>query len=59
MATKEQIKAAILAVAGNPESGLIADYADKFADAVAKLDQPATPSAGEKENRVIQGKEVR
>lgn len=58
MATKEQIKNAILEVAGNPESGIIAELADKFADAVAKLDSAASPSA-EKEIRVNQAKEVR
>ena len=58
MATKEQIKKAILDVAGNPESGIIAELADKFADAVAKLDSPVAAS-GEKEIRVNQAKEVR
>lgn len=58
MATKEQIKKAILDVAGNPESGIIAELADSFAEAVAKIDSPVAV-AGEKENRVIQAKEVR
>jgi hypothetical protein len=58
MATKEQIKKAILDVAGNPESGVIAELADAFADAVAKIDSAASPSA-EKEIRVNQAKEVR
>lgn len=40
MATKEQIKKAILEVAGNPESGVVADLAERWADAIVKLDQP-------------------
>lgn len=40
MATKKEIKDAILAVAGNPDSGLIFDYADRFAEAIAGLDAP-------------------
>ena len=40
MATKKEIKDAILAVAGNPDSGVIYEYADRFADAIAGLDAP-------------------
>jgi hypothetical protein len=40
MATRDDIKKAILAVAGNPESGVIAEYADRFADAIVGLDAP-------------------
>lgn len=40
MASKQQIKDAILAVAGNPESGVIFDLADKWADAIVGLDAP-------------------
>lgn len=40
MATKEDIKKAILAVAGNPDSGIIAQLADSMADAVVGLDAP-------------------
>lgn len=40
MATKEDIKKAILAVAGNPESGPIAKLADAMADAIVGLDAP-------------------
>ena len=58
MATKEQIKKAILEVAGNPESGVIAELADAFADAVVRIDSPVA-HAGEKEIRVNQAKEVR
>lgn len=40
MATKDDIKKAILAVAGNPDSGIIYDYADRMADAIVGLDAP-------------------
>lgn len=38
MATKDQIKKVILDVAGNPEVGVIAEYAEKWAIAIASLD---------------------
>lgn len=59
MATKEDIKKAILAVAGNPESGPIAQLADAMAEAVAKLDAPEIASAPVKETRVIKPEEKR
>lgn len=40
MASFDQIKAAILDVAGNPSSGVIAEYADKWAAAIVSLDSP-------------------
>jgi len=40
MATREDIKKAILAVAGNPESGVIHSLADAWADAIVGLDAP-------------------
>lgn len=42
MATKEQIKATILSVAGNPETGIIAQLADEWANAIAKLDEKSS-----------------
>ncbi len=58
MATKEQIKKAILEVAGNPISGAIADLADSMADAVVAIDTPAV--VGEvKEARVTKPTEIR
>jgi hypothetical protein len=57
MATKEQIKAAILQAAGNPETGVIADMADQFAEAVLGLDEKNSTSA--KEARVVESKEIR
>jgi hypothetical protein len=53
MASKDAIKAAILKVAGDPSTGVIAELAEAMADAVAALDLPA------KEVRVIQPKETR
>ena len=38
MANKEQIKKVILDVAGNPDSGIVRDYADRWAEAIASLD---------------------
>lgn len=47
MATFEQIRKVILDVAGNPESGIVKDYADKWAIAIASLDSetPYNPDA--------------
>ena len=60
MATKEQIKKAILDVAGNPSSGVIADLADKWAEAIYKLDDEASASwRSEKETRVTKPAELR
>jgi hypothetical protein len=57
MATKEQIKDAILKAAGNPETGVIADMADQFAEAVLGLEEKS--SAPAKEVRVVESKEIR
>jgi hypothetical protein len=51
--TKEDVKSAILEVAGNPVSGIIFEMADAFADAVIDLSKPA------KEVRITQPKETR
>jgi len=60
MATKEDIKKAILATAGNPASGVIKDLADAMADAIYTLDNPkpkaVVPSA---EKRVVEPQETR
>lgn len=42
MANREEIKKVILDVAGNPESGVVVQFADKWAEAIASLDT-ATP----------------
>jgi hypothetical protein len=57
MATKEQIKDAILKAAGNPETGIIADMADQFAEAVLGLEEKSSTPA--KEVRVVEPKEIR
>jgi hypothetical protein len=59
---KAEIKAAILKVAGNPESGPIADFADAWADELNKLanPQPETKKFEPvKETRVKEIKETR
>ena len=55
MATIEQIKKAILDVSGNPESGLVRDNVDTWAQAVWELDNEVKP----KETRVVEAKETR
>jgi hypothetical protein len=42
IARHEQIKQAILKSAGNPVSGVIAEMADEFAQAVLALEEPAS-----------------
>jgi hypothetical protein len=37
---KEEIKSALLKAAGNPESGVIVEYADKMAEAISLLNEP-------------------
>lgn len=49
MATKDEIKKVILAVAGNPESGVVKEYADAWAEAIVNIDAPAkAPETGRK-----------
>lgn len=59
MANKETIKKVILEVAGNPESGTIFDFADRWADAIASLDTdtPFIPGArdGDGDGKVQDG----
>jgi len=38
MATKAEIEKVILEVAGNPDSGVVREYAGKWADAISSLD---------------------
>lgn len=59
MATKDEIKAAILQVAGNPDTGVIKDLADEFATAVYALDNKASATKQATEVRVIEPKETR
>lgn len=62
MPSKDEIKKAILAVAGNPESGVIYALADEMAEAVLGLDsktpvkteqKSADVEAPSKETRVV------
>jgi hypothetical protein len=53
MASREEIKATILKVAGDPSVGIIAELADAIADAIVALDKPSI------EQRVIKPKETR
>jgi hypothetical protein len=55
MATKEEIKDAILKASGNPDSGIVRDNVDTWAQAVWELDNEVKP----KEVRVVEAKETR
>jgi hypothetical protein len=57
MATKQEIKDAILKSAGNPSVGVIAEMADQFAQAVLELEEKSSTPA--KETRVVESKEIR
>lgn len=72
MATKEQIKKTILAIAGDPSVGEIYSLADKWADAIWKLDNPnfavnddsenngsQSASAATRETRISKPTEIR
>lgn len=52
MATKDEIKKVILDIAGNPDSGVVKQYADVWAEAIAELDAPA--KAPEVEREVVE-----
>jgi hypothetical protein len=55
MANLEQIKDAILKAAGRPDTGVVRDNVDTWAQAVWELDNEVKP----KEVRVIEAKETR
>jgi hypothetical protein len=72
MANKEQIKQTILAIAGDPSVGEVYSLADKWADAIWKLDNKdvavnddsdrnsgASATAAIKETRIIKPTETR
>jgi hypothetical protein len=72
MASKEQIKQTILAIAGDPSVGEVYSLADKWADAIWKLDNKdvavnddsdrnsgASATAAIKETRIIKPTETR
>jgi hypothetical protein len=52
VATKDEIKNVILAVAGNPESGVVKQYADAWAEAIVNIDAPT--KAPEVEREVVE-----
>ena len=58
MATKAEIKAAILKAAGNPESGVVFKNVDTWAEAIVALDAP-TKSAEKVEEKSKPVKETR
>jgi hypothetical protein len=58
MATKSEIKEAILKVAGYPSSGAIADLADSMAEEIHAIDNPPV-KVQEKESRVTKPEETR
>jgi hypothetical protein len=58
MASKDEIKKAILNAAGNPSVGVIADIADDLANAVWELDNTNSYNPA-KEARVVDSKETR
>jgi hypothetical protein len=58
MASKEDIKRAILKAAGNPSVGVFADMADDLAQAVWELDNTNSYNPA-KEARVVDSKETR
>jgi hypothetical protein len=58
MASKDEIKKAILKAAGNPSVGTIAEMADDLAQAVWELDNTNSYNPA-KEARVVDSKETR
>lgn len=52
MASVDQVKATILDIAGNPTSGVIAEYADAWANAIVALDETPANSVTKEANRV-------
>lgn len=64
MATRQEIKDAILKVAGNPDTGVVVQFVDAWADAIVAIDAPAEPEEEKakpsvKETRVISPAEKR
>jgi hypothetical protein len=52
MTSKQEIKDTILKTAGNPETGVVVQFADEWADAIVKLisGEAETTSGGRAEN---------
>ncbi len=64
MATREQIKKAILDTSANPSAGVVVEWVDRWADAIVALDEPQ-PKRGpgrskpDREVRVVEPDEER
>jgi hypothetical protein len=58
MASKDEIKKAILKAAGNPSVGIVADMAEDLAQAIWELDNTNSYNPA-KEARVVDSKETR
>lgn len=56
---RDEVKAAILKVAGNPESGIIAELADAFADEICGTKKETKKFNPIQETRVKEVKETR
>lgn len=55
MANKQEIKDVILKTAGNPETGVVVELADKWAGAIVKLiDGEAETDSGRNANKISQ-----
>lgn len=53
MASHEEIKKVILEVAGNPDTGIVVEFADRWAGAVVKLIVgEAQPDSGRSANKI-------
>jgi hypothetical protein len=59
--TREEIKKAILAATGNPESGVIKDNLNTMADAILKALEPEEVKSFQpvKETRIVRSSETR
>ena len=55
MTSKQEIKDVILKTAGNPETGVVVEFADKWAGAIVKLiDGEAETDSGRNANNISQ-----
>lgn len=59
MATKKEIKDTILNTAGNPESGVVVQYADLWAEAIVKLISGGAQSSADNNSQSSATKETR
>lgn len=59
MANKQEIKDTILKTAGNPETGVIKDFADELAEAIVKLISGEAQSSANSSSQSSATKETR